>query len=122
MTSPYHPANNGKVESVVKTVKTQHFSITMMIYHDTQLCVNLPTPAELIFGRWIHTDIPSKTVYEQEEEHAHFVQKHNRYLKSAGKIHAFQLDQLLCFQDPVTKQWFKGIIDKWLHSEDSYIC
>ena len=46
----------------------------------------------------------------------------NRYLKPAGKIPAFQLDQLIYIQDPATKQWFKGIIDKRLHSKDSYIC
>ena len=83
VTSPYHPASNGKAESVVKTVKiflnkTYHphnFSIAMMTYHKTPLCVNLPTPAELMFGQWIHAVIPSQIVYEKEEEYVNFVQK-----------------------------------------------
>ena len=87
VTIPYHPASNEKTESVVKTVKTflkktynsQDFSISMLTYHDIPLSVMLPTPAELMFGKWIHRDIPSKIVYEQEEEQeeesAHFIQK-----------------------------------------------
>ena len=74
----------------------------MMIYYNTPLCVHLPTPAELMFGRWIHIDFPSQTVHEQEEECANSVQKHhNRYIKTAGKISAFPLDQLIHFQDAV---------------------
>ena len=67
MISPYHPGNNGKAGSVVKKVKTflnkaynsQGLSIAMMTYQNTPLCVNLSTPAELMFGGWIHTDILS---------------------------------------------------------------
>ena len=130
VTSPYYPASNGKAESAAKTLimspnkanNSQEFSIAMMTSHDTPPCVNLPTPAELMFGSHIHTHIPPKIVCEQEEECANFVQKHhNKYLKSASKIPTFQLDQMIYFQDPVTKQWFKEITDKWLHSKDFYV-
>ena len=98
MTSPYHSASNGKAERAVKIVKTfikkvynsQEFSLAMMTYHNTLISANLPIPAELMFQRCIHTDIPSRIVIERGENSANELQYHQRrYLEEKAKIPAF---------------------------------
>ena len=105
-TSPYHSASNGKAESAVKIVKnfiknvynSQEFSIAMMTYHDTPISANLPMPADLMFQRHIHTDIPSKIIIEWEGNSANELQ-HNqsRYLEEKAKIPAFAQNQPIYF-------------------------
>ena len=36
-------------------------------------------------------------------------------------IPAFGQNQPVYFQGPVTKKWFKGTTDKWMHSKDTYV-
>ena len=77
--SPHHSKSHGFIERMVRTVKalfakTSRHQHALLMYRTTPTGPNLPPPAEMIFGRKIPTNLPTRVkspATEQQRESTH---------------------------------------------------
>ena len=92
--------------------KTQNnsvaFSDALLVYHDMAIRVGLPSPAKLMCGHSVKTDL--QLVYLQEQNTDKSRAKYAaRYLKRVT-VPQYSVDKPIWMQDPVTKHWKDGKI------------
>ena len=127
LSSPYNPSSNGLAEQAVKTAK--HLLIKCIADNSNfqealQMWRCFPqkssfSPAELFFGRWQRSLLPSLQLHHQpiplpeaSSKHAHFCQlMRAAHDKRANKLPSLALDQRVLVQHHDNKQWsIKGVI------------
>ena len=87
--SPYHPRGNGLAERIVKTVKallkgSPDVYLTLLSYRATLLPWCQLSPAELLMGRRIRTDVPqvSNLLFPDWSHLCDFAKKDAQYKKT----------------------------------------
>ncbi len=116
--SPHHPRSHGFIERMIRTVKTlmkkesQDTDFALLILRTTPSGPQLPSPAELIFGRQVKCNLPLKvTNPDCEELREHREQSYNQMTKKFHKSYPeLDIDQPVYFQDVAKKHWNPGTI------------
>ena len=116
--SPHHSRSHGFIERTIRTVKavmkkeSRDTDIALLILRTTPIGPQLPSPAELIFGRPVKSNLPLQVKSPNHEglrEH-----RERSYHEMTGKFHhsypELTMDQPVYFQDVAKKHWSPGII------------
>ena len=133
--SPHYPQSNGKSERFVGVVKKtlqkalesgEDAHMAMLCLRTTPIGPRLPSPAELIFGRKVRSNLPVKSIAERDED----LQKDLRELRSKAMesydSHSKPLADLkpgqsVRVQDPITKRWKPATIEAREPEPRSYL-
>ena len=116
--SPHHSRSHGFIERMIRTVKavmkkeSQDTDLALLVLRTTPIGSQLPSPAELIFGRQVTCNLPIQAKSPNHEgllEH-----REQRYKQMTEKFHhvhpELSIDQPVYFQDIAKKHWSPGII------------
>ncbi|KAL9967831.1 hypothetical protein ACROYT_G026128 [Oculina patagonica] len=116
--SPHYPRSNGFIESQVKSVKTilleaktQEPDMGLLCLRATPIDHKLPSPAELLLGRPIQDNLPSKIPRDVSNEavgtRLEERQELQRYYHDRSARHLPELasGQKVTIQDPATLKW-----------------
>lgn len=140
--SPRYPQSNGLVERMVRTVKTlvkkckrskQDIQIALLNLRVTPLDPNLPSPAEILFGRPVRTTLPSnhppqitqksQQVYEQLNERRGRMKGHHDTKVKVKDLPPLYPGQKVRILDYERKTWSPGEVIKVCQEPRSYdIC
>ena len=129
--SPRYPKSNGLVERMVKTVKNlikksqksnQDVQLALLNLRITPIDSNLPSPAEILFGRPIRSILPNNqlatTLQCHEEMHQTLLgrmdkMKENHDVKKAGpELPPLHTGQKIRMFDQESKTWKPGTVTK----------
>ena len=119
--SPHHSKSHGFVERTIRTVKALmrksplDSDRALLAYRTTPLGPQLPSPAEILFGRKIQTDLPAYNqliANEQLQEYraASHAQSQARYDRSAKELSELSPNEPVFFQEVGKKTWSPGTI------------
>ncbi|KAJ8049524.1 hypothetical protein HOLleu_02307 [Holothuria leucospilota] len=137
-----YPQSNGLVERMVRTVKTlvkkckrskQDIQIALLNLRVTPLDPNLPSPAEILFGRPVRTTLPSnhppqitqksQQVYEQLNERRGRMKGHHDTKVKVKDLPPLYPGQKVRILDYERKTWSPGEVIKVCQEPRSYdIC
>ena len=129
--SPRYPQCNGKAERYVGVVKKtlqkayearEDPAIALLCLRTTPIETGLPSPAELLFGRKIQSNLPTitttgkeKTSFRRREQWRRQCDDHTRDLKD------IRPGQSVRVQDYVTKKWEPAVVKQKGNQPRSYI-
>ena len=125
--SPYHQQSNGKAEAAVKTVKNMmrkclqegsNMYLALLELRSTPR-QDTPSPAQIMFGRNIDTQLPSKDHSvkfdkKSKENRQKSVEKY--YNKSATDLSKLKPNQSVCWKNGGTDSKYKtcsSVVSKW---------
>ena len=116
--SPHHPRSHGFIERAIRTVKAtmrkepQENDMAILAMRTTPIGPQLPTPAELIFGRKIGSNLPITTSGPSNDNlRAHREKCHDEMTqKTQREYPELHLDQNIYFQDVAKKTWSPGTV------------
>lgn len=118
--SPYHSESPGFIERMVRTVKTI-LTITskqqsaLLMYRTTPIGPNMPSPAEMIFGRKIQGNLPVYVKPQTTKEQRAF-RENNRmrseqwYISSSKILPELDIDDRIFYQDVWKRAWMRWVI------------
>ena len=135
--SPHYPQSNGLAESMVKIAKKhiekailedRPWNEFLLQYRMTPLSAELPSPAEILFGRKFRSNLtvlPSQlmnsTIKKQRELIAKKENKFYPQNKNSTTEMPLEVGQKIWHQDPHTKKWIPGTIQEFCKEPNSYI-
>lgn len=135
--SPHYPQSNGFAESQVKIVKKvlQKATDTGRDNNSTLLCIcttpidhRLPSPAELLFGRPIQSNLSAKITNNREDKdsiHDRFTEKQvkqkQQYDRHAKELPKLSTGQEVSVYDHPTGKWIPATIVKESKEPRSYV-
>ena len=119
--SPHHPKSHGFIERTIRTVKNLMIKSpreayeALLLHRNTPLGSDLPSPAEILFGHKLQTNLP---IQIKSPPNDYFHQKREtdvqvtseRYNKSSKNLPELQLHDKVFYQDVARKTWFPGTI------------
>lgn len=111
--SPHHPRSHGFIEREIRTVKAimkkeeNRHLYAMLVLRTTPLGSNTPSPAELLFGRKVPSNLPIRTSGPNNDN----LRTDREQPETTGKDPAsYNIDDPIYFQDAAKKTWSPGII------------
>ena len=132
--SPHYPQSNGFIERHVRTIKTvvqkcldegEDIQMALMNIRATPVDTELPSPAEMMFGKPITTLLPSRSQPGQEKHRKQLEnrsdkmkQQYDRTAKS--DLPPLEPGQRIRVKNPDSKLWSPGIVLKRF-DDDSYM-
>ena len=135
--SPHYPQSNGLAESMVKIAKKhiekailedRPWNEFLLQYRMTPLSAELPSPAEILFGRKFRSNLtvlPSQlmnsTIKKQRELIAKKENKFYPQNRNSTTEMPLEVGQKIWHQDPHTKKWIPGTIQEFCKEPNSYI-
>ena len=116
--SPHHSRSHGFIERMIRTVKavmkkeSQDTDLALLVLRTTPIGSQLPSPAELIFGRQVTCNLP---IQAKSPNHEGLLEHREQcYKQMTEKFHhsrpELSIDQPVYFQDVAKKHWSPGII------------
>ena len=118
--SPHHPRSHGFIERMVRSMKAlikkspEATDKAILIYRSTPLGPQTPSPAELLFKRKIHYNLP---IHHQSNNHditaTRQLAQHNsemRYNNQSKTLRELDINQPVYYQDVARKHWLPGTI------------
>ena len=112
--SPHHPMSHGFIERQIRSVKAimrkspQDTDKALLMMRNTPLGSQLPSPAEILFGRRLQTNLPIKTTNMNNESLREFA---SREASQGGQeLPELQLNQPVLYQDVAKRTWHPGTI------------
>ena len=131
--SPRYPRSNGLAERMVQTVKGimtkctrtgQDIQTALLHFRATPIDSNLPSPAELLFGRPIRTTLPSHHLTRQSSTPDLLFQRQEK-MKHDHDVHSRELPPLHVGQkvrvlDPKDNTWLPAEVSKVRPEPRSY--
>ena len=122
--SPHYPEANGKAERYVGVVKKtlqkclesgQDPHMAMLCIRTTPIGPKLPSPAELMFGRKVQSNLPAVNLADLDDCTKDDLRDLREHHDAPYNSRSRPLDELnpgnsVRVQDPVTKKWSPGII------------
>ena len=133
--SPYYHQSNGLAESMVKTSKNliekslqlnQPWFYLLQEHHLTPISDNIPSPAEILFGRCMRSNLtllPSQLMNTQISHQREEIAKKENKLYTSENLNTeldLEVGQPIWHQDPHTKKWNAGTIHEELEEPHSY--
>ena len=133
--SPHYHQSNGKSERFVDVMKQtltktlesqQDVHLALLCVRTTPLGPNLPSPAELLFGRKLKSNLPCVNLAERDDDlrralrelrtkHIPLYDSHSRSLPELTP------GQSVRVQDPITKRWKPGVVKSKEEEPRSYL-
>lgn len=136
MSSPHHQQSNGMAERTIQTIKRilkkckdtgEDPYLAILCYKTTPIDGKLASPAELLNGRKFKANLPKLEMTLQrdvEHDRERLIERqqkqkflHDRHAKDVPRLTE---EQLISIQDPQTKRWTPGKVNK-VESDRSYI-
>ena len=118
--SPHHPKSHGFVERMVRTVKamftkTSNHENALLMYRSTTTGPSLPSPAEILFGRKICTNIPTHITPRITDQHREYLNKKKKdseklYNTNSRPLSELNIDEDIYYQDVAKRTWSPGVI------------
>jgi hypothetical protein len=116
--SPHHARSHGFIERAIRTAKAtmkkepRANDIALLALRTTPIGPQLPTPAELIFGRKIGTNLPIAVSGPRNEAlRDHREKSHENLSQKYTRQHPeLQIDTPVYFQDVAKRTWSPGTI------------
>ena len=119
--SPWHLKSHGFIEKMIRSVKNllrkspKETDKALLNFRTTPLGPNMPSPAELLFGRKLQCSLPIHTKglpndALRERRQAQQEETLLRYDKHAREFPDLQINQPIVYQDVARKTWFPGTI------------
>ena len=116
--SPHHPQSHGFIERTIRTVKsmmrkeTQNTDQALLILRTTPIGNNLPSPAELMFGRKISSNLPIRVKSPDHDGlREHREKSSKEQSEKGGRAYTeLEIDQPVYYQDVAKKSWHPGVI------------
>ena len=119
--SPWHPKSHGFIERMIRSVENllrkspEETDKALLNFRTTPLGPNMPSPAELLFGRKLQCSLPIHTKGPpndalRERRQAQQEETLLRYDKHAREFPDLQINQPIFYQDVARKTWFPGTI------------
>ena len=132
--SPRYPRSNGLAERMVQTVKGimtkctrtgQDIQTALLHFRATPIDSNLPSPAELLFGRPIRTTLPSHHLTRQSSTPDLLFQrqenmKHNHDLHGGRDLPPLHVGQKVRVLNPKDNTWLPAEVSKVRQEPRSY--
>ena len=130
--SPHYPQSNGLAESMVKVSKHLIDKATLQVlalnhllldYQCTPISSNIPSPAEIPFGRRFHSELMllsqviNPRISNQREMIAKKEEKFHPISTSNNAI-SYEAGQYVWIQDPTSKKWWKTNFIKPRQTQD----
>ena len=119
--SPWHPQSHGFIERMIRTTKNlirkspEDFYKAVLSYRTTPLGPQMPSPAELMFGRKLPTSLPvhvrgpHNDPFRQKREEV--LQKSaNHYNTNSQELSDLNMNQPIFYQDVARKTWSPGVV------------
>ncbi len=135
-TSPHYPQANGFIEKYVQTVKNiltkskesgSNANMALLCWRTTPIAAQMPSPAELLYGRKMRGNLPLKIVpneldrdriYQKLQERQES-QKHY-YDRNAKDLPPLSIKQPILIQDPHNGKWERGTVEETCKEPRSY--
>ena len=118
--SPHYPKSHGFIERLVQTAKnllkkSHDLDGSLLTYRTTPLGHDLPSPAELLFGRKLQHNLPVYVRgYQNDSVHEkmalHQDKSAESYDKNSHELEDLHLHQSIYFQDVAKRTWHPGKI------------
>lgn len=119
--SPYHPRGHGFIERQIRTVKNvikkspQDTELALMSLRNTPKGTDVPSPAELLFGRKLQTLLPAykKPVASESlviKRNAQMQDMQNRYDAHTKALPELSVNTPVFYQDVAKRTWSPGKI------------
>ena len=126
--SPHHSRSHGFIERMIRTVKavmkkeSQDTDLALLVLRTTPIGSQLPSPAELIFGRQVTCNLP---IQAKSPNHEGLLEHREKcYKEMTEKFHhsypELSIDQPVYFQEVAKKHWSPGIIIGYGPEPQSY--
>jgi transposase InsO family protein len=118
--SPHHPKSHGFIERMVRSVKalftkTTRQQYALLMFRATPPGANMPSPAEMMFGRKIQCNLPVRVTSPATDEQRttrenNIQQSEKRYNESSKDLMELNIDDQIYYQDVAKRTWLPGVI------------
>lgn len=119
--SPWHPKSHGFIERMIRSVENllrkspEDTDKALLNFRTTPPGPQMPSPAELLFGRKVQSNLPVHTRgpsndYFREKRQNQQSETSSRYDQDAKELPDLDMNQTIYYQDAARKTWFPGTI------------
>jgi transposase InsO family protein len=118
--SPHHAQSHGFIERMIRTVKALFSKTTkhqkaLLMYRTTPLGPSLPSPAEILFGRRVRSNLPvhissSATEQQRVAKEKTTQQMEEWYNQKSKPLQELNIDDAVYYQDVAKRTWSPGVI------------